>query len=98
MISIDYGTGGMGVRNGSGKMAGILTVSRIFLSFLLLCTRPLSCPFYILYVLAGFTDMIDGIIARKTNTASEMGAKLDTAEVLSVQSLHLQHSGKDISR
>ncbi|MFJ1627806.1 CDP-alcohol phosphatidyltransferase family protein [Marinilactibacillus psychrotolerans] len=32
-----------------------------------------------LYLLAGFTDMIDGRIARKTNTVSEFGSKLDTA-------------------
>ena len=34
--------------------------------------------FYALYIVAGFTDMIDGWVARKTNTASEFGAKLDT--------------------
>ena len=44
----------------------------------LLFCPVLSLPFYILYLLAGFTDVIDGIVARKTNTASEFGAKLDT--------------------
>ena len=34
--------------------------------------------FFVFYLLAGFSDMIDGTIARKTNTASEFGAKLDT--------------------
>ena len=37
-----------------------------------------SEAFYVLYITAGFTDMIDGWVARKTNTASEFGAKLDT--------------------
>lgn len=34
--------------------------------------------FYILYLVAGFTDMIDGTIARKTDTANEFGSRLDT--------------------
>ena len=59
-------------------MANILTGSRVGLSLLLLCTRVLSCPFYILYLLAGLTDMIDGTVARKSKTVSELGAKLDT--------------------
>ena len=37
-----------------------------------------SPMFYGLYFVAGFTDMIDGTVARKTNTASEFGARLDT--------------------
>ena len=30
------------------------------------------------YLLCGFTDMIDGTMARRTNSASEFGARLDT--------------------
>ncbi|MDD5808741.1 MAG: CDP-alcohol phosphatidyltransferase family protein [Oscillospiraceae bacterium] len=60
-------------------MANILTISRIPLSVLLLCTHPLSCSFYILYGFCGLTDVVDGFIARKTGSASETGAKLDTA-------------------
>ena len=37
-----------------------------------------SVAFYSLYITAGLTDMIDGWVARKTNTVSEFGAKLDT--------------------
>ncbi|MDD6262783.1 MAG: CDP-alcohol phosphatidyltransferase family protein [Clostridiales bacterium] len=60
-------------------MANILTVSRIILSVLLLFAHPLSCPFYVFYVLCGLTDAADGFAARKTGTASEAGARLDTA-------------------
>ena len=60
-------------------MANILTVSRIFLSVLLLFTHPFSYSFYILYVFCGLTDAVDGFVARKTDSASELGAKLDTA-------------------
>lgn len=59
-------------------MANIITSLRILCSTVLLLF-PAFCPaFYILYCLAGFTDMIDGVIARKTNTISEFGSKLDT--------------------
>jgi CDP-diacylglycerol--glycerol-3-phosphate 3-phosphatidyltransferase len=34
--------------------------------------------FYVLYLICGFTDMIDGTIARKTNAVSEFGSRLDT--------------------
>ena len=40
---------------------------------------PLSSIwFYILYLFCGLTDMIDGIIARKTGAVSKFGARLDT--------------------
>ena len=60
-------------------MANVVTVSRILFSILLLFTHAFSPSFYFLYLTAGFTDMIDGAIARKTNTACEFGSKLDTA-------------------
>lgn len=60
-------------------MENILTISRIFLSVLLLCTHPFSYLFYILYVFCGLTDAVDGFAARKTGSSSELDAKLDTA-------------------
>ena len=59
-------------------MANILTGGRILCSILLLFPPTFSPMFYGLYFVAGFTDMIDGTVARKTNTASELGARLDT--------------------
>jgi len=59
-------------------MANIITGGRILCSMLLLFVPAFSPTFYILYLVAGFTDMIDGTIARKTNTANEFGARLDT--------------------
>ena len=35
--------------------------------------------FYILYLFCGFSDMIDGTLARKTNSTSTFGSRLDTA-------------------
>ncbi|MGN0632744.1 MAG: CDP-alcohol phosphatidyltransferase family protein [Oscillospiraceae bacterium] len=60
-------------------MANIVTGSRILFSIFLMFTHVFSPLFYFLYLMAGFTDMIDGSIARKTNTACEFGSKLDTA-------------------
>ncbi len=59
-------------------MANIITSIRIVCSMVLLFCPALSLAFYSLYLIAGFTDMIDGMIARKTDTVSEFGSKLDT--------------------
>lgn len=60
-------------------MANIVTVSRILCSILLLFSPAFSLRFNVLYLICGLSDMIDGTIARKTNSASEFGAALDTA-------------------
>ena len=55
-------------------MANLITGSRIVLSVALL-----FCPvFFVLYIVAGITDMIDGAVARRTGTVSAFGARLDT--------------------
>ena len=59
-------------------IANIITSSRIIFSLPLLFIPLSSAWFYILYLFCGFTDMIDGAIARKTCAVSEFGAKLDT--------------------
>ena len=65
--------------NGRTGTANIITGFRILCSIALLFCSPFSPPFYVLYLIAGLTDMIDGLIARKTNTVSTFGARLDTA-------------------
>ena len=59
-------------------IANILTGCRILGSILLLFFPVLSVAFYIIYLFCGFSDMIDGTIARKTNSASKFGSQLDT--------------------
>lgn len=59
-------------------MANFITCIRIVLSIAILLCPALSSSFYVMYIISGLTDMIDGTVARKTNTASEFGAKLDT--------------------
>ena len=60
------------------NIANIITGSRIIFSIAILFVTALSPMFYTLYGAAGLTDMIDGTVARKTNSATAFGAKLDT--------------------
>ena len=59
-------------------MANIITSIRIICSMVLLFTRMFSSAFYILYIMAGITDVLDGVVARKLNLQSSFGEKLDT--------------------
>ena len=60
------------------QAANFITICRIFGSILLLYFPVFFSAFYILYLFCGFTDMVDGTIARKTNAESAFGARLDT--------------------
>ena len=60
------------------NIANAITISRILISFALLYYPTFSLNFYILYIIAGFIDMIDGFVARKMGIASEFGEKLDS--------------------
>ena len=59
-------------------MANIITGIRILCSIALLAVSPFSLAFYALYLTAGFSDMIDGTVARKTGKVSEFGSKFDS--------------------
>ena len=66
-------------------MANLITIVRILCSIALLFCEAFSPWFYALYITAGVSDMVDGWVARKTNTVSEFGSKLDTvADILFV--------------
>lgn len=56
----------------------LITASRILGTLVMLFLRPLSAWFYAVYTATGLTDVLDGYIARKTNTVSEFGKKLDS--------------------
>ena len=60
-------------------MANIITGFRVLISIALLFCPVFSPVFYVLYLIAGLSDMIDGTIARRMNTVSEFGARFDTA-------------------
>lgn len=60
------------------EIPNFISVSRIFFSLALILVKPLSSTFYIIYIICGFSDIMDGFIARKTGTTSAFGAKLDS--------------------
>jgi len=55
-----------------------ITCVRILGSIAMIFLVPCSVAFYIVYSLCGLSDAVDGIVARKTNTVTEFGAKLDS--------------------
>ena len=59
-------------------MANAITIFRMAVSIVLLFRPVFSPAFYVLYIMAGMSDMLDGFVARKTNTVSRFGARLDT--------------------
>ena len=60
------------------QLANIITLFRIVCSIWLLLLPVFSMRFYVVYLFCGFTDMIDGPIARKTHSVTELGSKLDS--------------------
>ena len=68
-------------------IANFITSSRIIFSLAMLSFSVFSAGFYFFYMLAGFTDMIDGTIARKFGTESKFGRNFDTiADIVFVAS------------
>ena len=59
-------------------IANVITIFRIAASIVLLFCPVFSPAFYVFYIAAGLSDMLDGFVARKTDTVSKLGARLDT--------------------
>ena len=59
-------------------IANMITGSRMVLSLPLLLIPLTSVRFYAIYLICGLSDMVDGTVARRTKSASEFGARLDT--------------------
>lgn len=60
------------------NIPNFITTLRIIGTVCLLFLDALSKPFYIVYTLAGISDVLDGWTARKLKVSSELGAKLDS--------------------
>jgi len=56
----------------------VITAFRIIGSAVLLFIKPLTPLFLILYAVCGFSDVLDGFIARSTGRTTDLGAKLDS--------------------
>ena len=59
-------------------MANTITFFRIAAGIALLFCPVFSPAFYAFYIAAGLSDMLDGFVARKTDSVSKLGARLDT--------------------
>ena len=60
------------------RTPNILSASRIVLCLPLLLVDAMTVPFWVLYVIAGTTDMFDGYLARRWGVESKFGARLDS--------------------
>ena len=59
-------------------MANVITASRIVCAIILFFFQDVNGAFLAIYAYCGVSDLIDGPIARKTNSTSNLGALLDT--------------------
>lgn len=60
------------------NLANFITLIRIFGAIAIIFLEPLSLPFFIVYGVCGFSDAIDGFVARKLGSTSSFGAALDS--------------------
>lgn len=56
----------------------LLSISRIIFSVILIFIKPLSIAFFAIYIICGFSDIMDGYIARNMGTQSRAGEKIDS--------------------
>lgn len=64
------------------NLANFITSLRILGTIVLAFLPTLSKQYLAVHVFTGVTDALDGYVARKTNTVSSFGSKLDTASDL----------------
>lgn len=60
-------------------VADIITFLRVIGTIILFTLQPLTASFFWVYAMTGLTDVLDGLIARKTKTVSDFGARFDSA-------------------
>ena len=59
------------------QIPNLLSVSRIILCLPLLLVDAITVPFWVIYLIAGLTDTLDGFLARRWGVESKFGARLD---------------------
>ena len=60
------------------RIPNLLSMSRSVLCLPLLLVDAMTLPFWVLYLIAGLTDMLDGFLARRWGVESKLGARLDS--------------------
>ena len=66
-----------------------VTFFRLVGAIALIFIKPFSLWFYIVFLLCGASDAIDGYLARRMNCSTEFGAKLDSVSDLTFYSVML---------
>lgn len=69
------------------NIANYITIVRIICVFILLALPVFSNAFFILYFIAGTSDVLDGFLARKLKIQSEFGARLDSFADISLSQI-----------
>lgn len=65
------------------QIPNFITALRIVGTIVLLFIEPFTIGFYGLYTFCGFTDILDGYVARKYHAVSALGSRLDSiADIL----------------
>lgn len=59
-------------------MANVITGIRIVCALVLIFCPTFSTWFYVLYIVGGISDVLDGIAARRLGKETKLGAQLDT--------------------
>ena len=60
------------------RIPDLLSMSRIVLCLPLLIVDAMIIPFWVIYLIAGLTDILDGFLARRWGVESKFGARLDS--------------------
>ena len=60
------------------QIPDLLSMSRIVLCLPLLLVDAMTLSFWVLYLIAGLTDILDGYLARRWCVESKFGARLDS--------------------
>ncbi len=60
------------------NLPNAISILRIAGTIWLLLMKPLTPLFFVVYTITGVTDVLDGAIARRYGTESELGARLDS--------------------
>lgn len=71
------------------NIPNIITFLRFIGTVTIIFLVPLKAPYFAVYTLTGVTDVLDGLIARKTNNTSAFGAKLDSMADLCFYTVNL---------
>lgn len=60
------------------NIPNIITLLRFLGTLCILFLTPLKLPYFAVYTATGITDLLDGLLARKLNSESALGARLDS--------------------